>query len=489
MSTLLGIDIGTSGCKVVLVDEARRVVASATNGYPLSTPRAAWSEQNPADWWDAAWAGVRDVRSKIDGPVDAIGLTGQMHGLVLLDDAGEVIRPAILWNDQRSAPQCAAITERVGFRQLIDWTGNQVLPGFTIPKLLWVREHEPEAYARIAHVLLPKDYIRYRLTGVLGTDVSDASGTLVFDVRNRRWCTDMMRALDVPTEWWPVAAESPVVSARVSTIGADATGLSAGTPVVAGAGDNAAGAVATGVVDEGALSIALGTSGVVFAATEAYRPEADGRLHAFCHAVPDRWHLTGVTLSAAGSLQWWRDAIAPDTPFADLVAEAAGVAPGSDGLTFLPYLSGERTPHNDPDARGAFVGLSLQHKRAHMTRAVLEGVAFSLRDVLEVMNSAGVRAEEALISGGGAASELWTQIVSDVLGLRLIPSVDEGPAFGAALLAGVGAGVWADVPTACRPDNSRPGATNLRVVEPSDHVDSYSVAFAAFRNLYPTLRR
>ncbi len=350
-----------------------------------------------------------------------------------------MLRPAILWNDQRSASECAAITETVGADRLIELTGNRVLPGFTAPKLLWVRDHESEVYARIAHVLLPKDYVRYRLTGTLATDVSDASGTSVFDVQNRRWSDEMMTALDIPKAWWPEVTESPEVSAQVSAEGAKASGLVAGTPVGGGAGDQAAGAVGAGIVEPGSLSVTLGTSGVVFAATDAYRADAEGRLHAFCHAVPGRWHLMGVTLAAAGSLQWWRDAVAADTDFATLLDEAADAPPGAERLLFLPYLSGERTPHADPDARGVFFGLSLLHRRAHLTRAVLEGVAFSLRDLLGLMAEAGLHGREARIAGGGARSPLWRQIVADVLDLPLAPSTTEGAAYGAALLAGVGA--------------------------------------------------
>lgn len=485
MSYLLGIDVGTSGCKAVLVDEAGRTVATATRGYPLYSLRAAWAEQDPEDWWQATCESIRavlDAASVAPVAVASVGLTGQMHGLVLLNAAGDVLRPAILWNDQRSAAECTAITETVGLRRLLDLTGNRVLPGFTAPKLLWVRAHEPEVYARVAHVLLPKDYVRYRLTGMLTTDVSDASGTSVFDVQNRRWSAAMMDTLEIPAAWWPEVTESPTVSARVSADGAEASGLTERTPVVGGAGDQAAGAVGAGTVEDGMLSVTLGTSGVVFAATEAYRADAEGRLHAFCHAVPGRWHLMGVTLAAAGSLQWWRDAVASDTDFGALLDEAAEAPPGAERLLFLPYLSGERTPHADPDARGVFFGLSLLHRRAHLTRAVLEGVAFSLRDLLGLMADTGLQGREARIAGGGARSLLWQQIVADVLQLALTPTTTEGAAYGAALLAGVGAGVWPDVPTASRA--LRPTAD---VVEPGDTAELYTKLYERYRALYPAL--
>jgi xylulokinase len=484
MTYLLGIDVGTSGCKAVLVDDHGAVVATATRDYPLHTPRAAWAEQDPADWWRATCETIGaalDTASVHPDDVASVGLTGQMHGLVLLDTAGAVLRPAILWNDQRSAAQCAEIERSVGPEHVLEHTGNRVLPGFTAPKLLWVRAHEPEVYARVAHVLLPKDYVRYRLTGALGTDVSDASGTSVFDVRNRRWSGEMLDALDLPPTWWPDAAESPEVTAYVHADGAHATRLLEGTPVVAGAGDQAAGAVGAGIVEEGRLSVTLGTSGVVFATTDAYRADAEGRLHAFCHAVPDRWHLMGVTLAAAGSLRWWRDAVAPDATFATLLDEAADTPLGAERLLFLPYLSGERTPHADPDARGVFFGLSLRHGQAHLTRAVLEGVAFSLRDLLTLMSDLGVAGREARVAGGGAQSPLWRQILADVLDLSLTPSTTEGAAYGAALLAGVGAGVWPDVPAA-----GRTARTDGGVTHPGDAA-VYEPLYAQYRALYPAL--
>jgi xylulokinase len=406
-----------------------------------------------------------------------------MHGLVLLDSAGAVLRPAILWNDQRTAVECAEITATVGAEKVLRITGNPVLPGFTAPKLVWVRKHEPEVYARIAHILLPKDYVRFRLTGAFATDVSDAAGTSFLDVGARDWSDEMLAALEIPRAWLPEVTESPVVSAHLSAEGARATGLREGTPVVAGAGDNAGAAVGSGIVTPGLVSASLGTSGVLFAPLAEYRPEPAGRLHAFCHAVPGQWHLMGVMLSAAGSLRWFRDALAPGTPFDQLVDEAEPIAPGADGLLFLPYLSGERTPYPDPDARGAFVGLSLIHRRAHMTRAVLEGVAFGLRDSLELMKSLGLDVRTVRAQGGGARSPLWRRILADVLGAEVaVPEAEEGAALGAALLAGVGAGVWSRV------EETAPLAGRVREsIQPGPDAQRYDEIYPRYRALYPAL--
>jgi xylulokinase len=460
---LLGLDIGTTGSKAVLLDEGGAVCASATTEYPLAMPRPLWAEQSPDDWWAATVASTRRVLAEsgtAPGDLAGVGLTGQMHGLVLLDAAGAVLRPAILWNDQRTAAQCAAITAQVGAERLLELTGNPVLPGFTAPKLVWVREHEPEVYARVATVLLPKDYVRYRLTGELLGEVSDASGTALFDVGRRRWSDDMLRALQVPRGWLPEVTESLVLSSRVSAAAAGATGLRAGTPVAGGAGDQAAQAVGTGIYAEGLVSATLGTSGVVFAASDSYRVEPQGRLHAFCHAVPGQWHLMGVMLSAAGSFRWFRDALGqPEREQAAregreaydlLCAAAAAVPPGSEGLLFLPYLSGERTPYADPDARGVFFGLTLRHGKAHLTRAVLEGVSYGLRDCLELLRGLGLRPDQVRASGGGARSALWRQMLADMFETEIVTvSTTEGAAYGAALLAGVGAGLYPDVAAAC----------------------------------------
>jgi len=425
--------------------------------------------------------------------VAGIGLTGQMHGLVLLDAHGEVLRPCIMWNDQRTAPQCAAITQKVGVESVLRLTGNPVLPGFTAPKIAWVREHEPEVYARAAKVLLPKDYARYRLTGSFFSEVSDASGTSLFDVGRRGWSEEMLRALDLPRDWLPDVTESPVVSAYVSADAARQTGLLEGTPVVGGGGDQAAQAVGTGIIAEGLVSATLGTSGVVFAASDTYRVEPEGVLHAFCHAVPGMWHLMGVMLSAAGSFRWYRDALGDlerlkadetDRDAYDLLTEAAAeVPPGCEGLLFLPYLTGERTPYPDPNARGVFFGLTLRHGKAHLTRAVLEGVTYGLRDSLELIRALGLSIQQVRASGGGARSPLWRQMLADVFDTEIVTvKVTEGAAYGAALLAGVGAGVYTDVGQACETAVQVTGST-----EPGSDVSVYADYYPRYRALYPAL--
>jgi xylulokinase len=493
---LLGVDVGTTGSKALLVDADGAVRASATTEYPMYTPQPLWAEQNPADWWAATVTSIRRVLDEggvQPEQVAGLGLTGQMHGLVLLDAQGEVLRPCIMWNDQRTAPQCAAITEQVGAEQVLRLTGNPVLPGFTAPKIVWVRQHEPEVYGRVAKVLLPKDYVRYRLTGGFFSEVSDASGTSMFDVGRRQWSEEMTAALEVPRQWLPEVTESPVVSARVSADAAGETGLLEGTPVVGGGGDQAAQAVGTGIVAEGVVSATLGTSGVVFAASDTYRVEPEGRLHAFCHAVPGMWHLMGVMLSAAGSFRWYRDTLGDlerieaeksgRDPY-DVLTEAAGeVVPGCEGLLFLPYLTGERTPYPDPNARGVFFGLTLRHGKAHMTRAVLEGVSYGLLDSLELMRGLGLAIEQVRASGGGARSLLWRQILADVFGTQIVTvDVTEGAAYGAALLAGVGAGVYPSVAAA--------GESVIRVTgrtEPGPAASVYADYYPRYRALYPAL--
>jgi xylulokinase len=475
VSVAVGLDVGTSGVKAIAVSETGEVVASAEEEYPLSTPRPGWAEQDPEDWWRATERALE--RLAVDSPA-GIGLSGQMHGLVALDDADRVIRPAILWNDQRTAAECAEIEERVGLERLIELTGNRALTGFTAPKLLWMRRHEPDAYARIAHILLPKDYVRLRLCGERAIDVADASGTLLFDVAHRRWSDEVVGALELEPAWLPTALESPEVSGHTS----------AGVPVAAGAGDQAAGALGVGVVRPGPLSVVLGTSGVVFTALDAYAHDPGARVHAFCHAVPDTWHAMGVMLSAAGSLRWFRDVVSPspsDLGFGALVAEAAAWEPGAEGLTFLPYLAGERTPHADPDARGAFTGLSLRHDRGALVRAVLEGVAFGLRDSLDLVAELGAAPEVGRVSGGGARSELWLQIVASALELPLERVVvEEGAAYGAALLGGVAGGMWADPAEAAAACVKPHGS-----VEPvGAWVEPYREARERFRALYPALR-
>jgi len=502
---LLGIDTSTTATKALLMDERGAVIAVAASEYPYDTPQPGWTEQHPDLFWNGTVHGIRAVLEKagVSGAdIAAVGLTGQMHGMTLLDAHGAVIRPTILWNDQRTAAQCATITERIGARRVIKLTGNPVLTGFTAPKMLWVREHEPEQYRRVATVLLPKDYVRYKLTGEFFSDVADASGTSLFEVGKRAWSQAMLAALDIPRAWLPEVTESDVVSARVNADAAAATGLLAGTPVVAGAGDQAAGAVGMGIVRAGAVSLQLGTSGVLFAAADEYQPEAQGRLHAFCHAVPGKWHWMGVMLSAAGSFRWWRDMLADSKwPMADsdpsairhqpsavsyeqLTAIAATVPAGSEGLFFLPYLTGERTPYPDPNARGAFVGLSVRHTAAHMTRAVLEGVNYGLRDSLELMRGLGLRPTQVRASGGGLRSGLWRQMLANAFGAEIATVTStEGAAYGAALLAGVGAGVWPSVEAA--------GDATVRVTGttiPGPDAAIYERLYPHYRALYPALK-
>ena len=453
---LVGLDVGTTGVKAVAISHDGALLATAEESYPLSTPRPGWSEQNPEDWWRAAQACLARLP---EGPV---GLSGQMHGLVVLDGGGAVLRPAILWNDQRTAAECAEIEARVGLERLIELTANRALTGFTAPKLLWLRNHEPETYARIAHVLLPKDYVRLRLTGVRAIDAADASGTLLFDVAHRRWSDEVCAALEVPRDWLPEAHESTEI---------------------AGAGDQAAAALGVGIDRPGPVSVVLGTSGVVFAALPGYAPDPQARVHVFCHAVPATWHAMGVMLSAAGSFAWLRQALG--AAYGELDEDASRWPPGTEGLLFAPYLAGERTPHADPNARGAFTGLSLRHDRGALARAVLEGVAYGLRDSLELLGELGVRAEVGRASGGGARSGVWLKIVASVLDLPLeLTESEEGSAFGAALLAGVRAGVFADAAEAV----ARCVRVRARVEPDPAWVEEYARGYTRFRSLYPALR-
>jgi xylulokinase len=460
VTILVGLDVGTTGVKALAISPDGGVLGAAEEGYALSTPQPGWAEQDPDDWLRASEAAL--ARLGVDEPL--VGFSGQMHGLVCLDEAGQVLRPAILWNDQRTAVECAEIEERVGLERLIALTGNRALTGFTAPKLLWLRRHEPETYERISRIVLPKDYVRLRLTGEWAIDAADASGTLLFDVAGRRWSDEVLAALELPPEWLPPVSESTEV---------------------AGAGDQQAAAVGVGVVEPGVVSVVLGTSGVVLASLPAYAHDALARVHAFCHAAPETWEAMGVMLNAAGSLRWFRDAFAPGVGFDELVAEAAS-ASGADDVTFLPYLQGERTPHADPDARGAFVGLSLQHDRGALVRAVLEGVAFGLRDSLELLRELGVSPTHGRASGGGARSRLWLGIVASVLGLPLeLTAVDEGSAYGAALLAGVRGGVFANVPEAVAACVS----VRERIDPDASKAAAYDERYARFRALYPALRR
>jgi len=489
MNYFMGIDVSTTGSKALLIDEIGRVVAAASSPHTLSTPRPLWSEQDPAEWWTASVKSIRTVLQQSGIPAEGvatIGLTGQMHGLVLLDENGRVLRPAILWNDQRTQAQCDEIHRRIGREKFIQITGNVALTGFTAPKILWVAEHEPEIYAQARHILLPKDTIRLRLTGEYAMDKADGAGTVLFDLRRRDWSAEILQALDIPAKWMPATFEGPEITGTVSPEAATQTGLKSGTPVVAGGGDQAAQAVGVGAVEAGIIGLTVGTSGVIFAATPAPLIEPQGRLHAFCHAVPGMWHFMGVMLSAAGSLQWYRDTLAPDMSFDALLEEAESVPAGSEGLFFLPYLSGERTPHPDPQARGAFIGLTVRHGRGHMTRAVLEGVAYGLKDSFTLIQNAGLeRIVQVRASGGGTRGELWRKILAAVLESDLVMvNTAEGAAFGAALLAGTGAGVWLDVPSACRKTIQITGQTVPNAME----LDIYRQGYAVYRDLYPTLR-
>jgi xylulokinase len=471
VTQLVGLDVGTTGVKALALSPDGDVLARAEESYGLSTPHPGWAEQDPEDWWRAAERAL----AALGGEPAAIGLSGQMHGLVVLDDRDRVLRPAILWNDQRTEAECVEIEERVGLARLIQLTGNRALTGFTAPKLLWLRRHEPTTYAQVAHVLLPKDYVRLRLTGEHAIDVADASGTLLFDVARRRWSQEMLEALELDPDWLPRALESPEVSGQTV----------AGIPVAAGAGDQAAAALGVGVDRPGPVSVVLGTSGVVFAALPAFAADPQARVHAFCHAVPGGWHAMGVMLSAAGSLRWLRDVLGPPGGYDELTAAAEEWPAGTEGLTFLPYLSGERTPHADPHARAAFAGLTLRHDRGALVRAVLEGVAYGLRDSLELLRELGVDPRDGRVSGGGARSELWLRILASVLGLPIRrTTTDEGSAYGAALLGGVAAGVFRDVHEAV--------ATCVRLLDPVDPdpqwVDAYEHGYRRFQLLYPALR-
>lgn len=498
MEYLIGLDVGTSGAKAILIDAAGEVLAASVNEHPLQTPHPLWSEQNPEDWWRAACQSIHGVLVQSGLPssqIVAVGLTGQMHGLVLLDADRRVLRPAILWNDQRTGRQCQQINDQIGFEKLLSLTGNPVLPGFTAPKIAWVREHEPEIYGQVRHFLLPKDYLRFRLTGELITDVSDASGTSLFDVKNRTWSTEMFSALNIPLSWAPTCLESIEISGRLHADAAAATGLAQNTPVVAGGGDQAAQAVGTGLYQEGLVSVTLGTSGVVFAPTDRPMIEPQGRLHAFCHAIPEKWHVMGVMLAAGGSLRWYRDTLCRAEkeeaakknidPYELITADAAQAPVGSDGLFFLPYLSGERTPHPDPDARGAFIGLTVRHKKSHLSRAVLEGISFGLADSFTLTREQGISTDQVRVTGGGAKSPFWRQMLTDILKVKIeTVTSTEGAAYGAALLAGVGAGVFPSVEDACR-QTIRPQTT----AAPDDaNVAQYEKHYSVYRTLYRALK-
>ncbi len=489
MRYAVGIDVSTTSVKAVLIDETGVIRGVATEAHGLSTPQPLWSEQDPADWWDGVCGTLQTLVSESGvgrESILSVGLTGQMHGLVLLDKEGQVLRPAMLWNDQRTGAECDQIRDRIGRDRLLAMTGNDAVTGLTLPKLLWVAKHEPDVYARVAKVLLPKDYVRYRLTGEYATDKAGAAGTLMVDLSTRDWSSQILDAFSIPRTWLPETFEGPVPTGAVSEEGARATGLAPGTPVVAGAGDQAAQAVGVGAVLPRDVAVTIGTSGVVFCSTDRPRVDPEGRLQAFCHAIPDQWHLMGVMLSAAGSLRWLRDVIASDVEFGALADASADVPPGASGLLFLPYLSGERMPYADPLMRGGFVGLTTRHTRAHLTRAVLEGVCFGLRDGLELLGGlCSSPIEEVRVSGGGAKSPVWRQILADVLGVRVVRvTSEEGAAHGAALLAGVGGGLWNSIEEACRVGVSMDG-----IVTPiEENVACYDRLYEVYRDAYPSCR-
>jgi xylulokinase len=493
MKKLLGIDVGTGGTRAVLLDDTGRVVSVADAEHAaMSSPRVGWAEQDPRDWWRAACSAIKACLAKAKvqpADITGIGVTGQMHGLVLLDSQNEVLRPALIWCDQRTEEQCRAITQRVGAKRLIGLVANPALTGFTLPKIWWVREHEPAIWVRARKILLPKDYARFRLTGTFATDVADASGTLLFDVANRRWSSSMLELAGVPEQLMPKVFESAEITSHVSKQGAAATGLREGAPVVAGAGDQAAGAVGMGIVEAGDVSATIGTSGVVFAATSAPFLDPQGRIHTFCHAVPGRWHVMGVTQGAGLSLRWFRDQFCTTnsgvTSYDELMKEAEKAPPGAEGLLWTPYLMGERTPHLDPQARGALVGLTAQHTRAHVIRAILEGVAFSLRDTLTIFRELNVPVKSIRLGGGGARSALWQQIQADVYDVSVeLIAAEEGGAYGAGLLAGVGTGVWPSVQEACKT------AVHVakRITPITKNAELMRHRYAEYRKIYPALR-
>ena len=485
----LGIDIGTGGTRALLVDTGGQVRYSFVAPHQdMQMPRPLWAEQHPDDWWRAAQIAVLGVleQARIDGSaVQGIGLSGQMHGLVMLNAGNEVIRPALIWCDQRSQRQVDFINSSVGADRVLNWIANPVLTGFTLPKLLWVRDNEPQSFEAIRQILLPKDYVRFKLTGEFATDVSDASGTALFDVVNRNWSAEMVRALALDKTILPRACESSTITGKVSETAAKLTGLAPGTPVVAGAGDQAASAIGNGIVQTGEMSCTVGTSGVVFAYLEKPSYDPGGRVHTFCHAIPNAWHVMGVTQGAGLSLQWFRNRFEPDAEYDDLTAEAALSPPGAHGLFWLPYLMGERTPHLDANARAAWVGLTAKHQRADMVRSILEGVCYSLKDGLEIIASLGARPALVRLSGGGARSPLWHQLFADIFDSRVVTlETQEGSAYGAALLAMMGTGEYGSAVELCRT-----AIKEVSVKEPqTEEVEFYKRRYRGFRALYPALK-
>jgi xylulokinase len=494
---VFGIDVGTGGTRAVIIDEGGHVVASATEEHtPFASPQIGWAEQNPEDWWRAAGIAVRKALTQASlrkDQISCVGFSGQMHGAVVLDSAGKVVRPALIWCDLRTEKQCQELNQRIGSARLIQLTCNPALANFTLTKLLWVRENEPENWGRIRSVMLPKDYIRFRMTGERAIDMADASGTLMLDVAHRRWSSEVLQAVEIDSSILPALHESPQVCGKISSAGAAATGLAEGTPVVAGAGDQAAGAVGMGIVRPGSVSATIGTSGVVFAATDSPALDPQGRLHTFCHAVPGLWHVMGVTQSAGFSLRWFRDRFLrgqtnpaePSDSYDQLCTEAAGAPAGSDGLLWAPYLMGERTPYLDSNARAALLGLTASHTRAHVVRAILEGVAFSLQDTFTIFRDMKLPVNSIRLGGGGARSQLWRQIQADVYGQEVERvEAEEGAAYGAAILAGVGAQIWPSVEAAC----DAVIKVRDRVLPDPTSASAMSASYARYRRVYPALK-
>ncbi len=498
MAYLLGIDIGTSGTKTVLFDEAGSTVASALEEYPLYQPNIGWAEQDPEDWWQATVGGIRRVLAKSGikaSDISGIGLSGQMHGLVLLDADNKVLRRSIIWCDQRTTAECEQITSIIGAERLIEITANPALVGFTASKIMWVKNNEPALFEKARKILLPKDYVRFRLTGEFATEVSDASGMQLMDIPGRCWSKEVLSKLGIDTSMVAEIYESQEVSGRITSAAASLTGLAEGTPVVGGGGDQAAGAVGNGIVRPGVVSSTIGTSGVVFAYLDKISIDPKGRVQTFCHAVPNTWHVMGVTQAAGFSLKWFRDNLCKDEmataelmdvdPYVLMDQEAEKVRPGSNGLIYLPYLIGERTPHLDADAKGVFFGLSTIHKKRDMIRAVMEGVVYSLRDCLEIINGMGVNVNEVRASGGGGKSPLWKQMQADIFGAPITTiNSSEGPALGVALLAGVGTGVYRDVAQACD------AAIKVKKVQQPDMelYSKYSKFYGLYGQLYRSLK-
>lgn len=488
--SLLGIDIGTTGAKVILLEENGSISANVTEEYETSTPGPLWSEQQPADWWDAGCAGVKralDASGTNNSQIKGVGVSGQMVGLVLLDRDGNALRPCIMWNDQRSVDEAEDLTAQIGLETILAETSNPLFASFVAPKLEWVRRHEPEVYAQVRHVLLPKDYITYMLTGNVATEVSDASGTCLLNMERRAWSDVMVSALDMPREWLPPCVESDEVVGEVSSEAAAATGLLQGTPVVGGAGDQPAQSLGCGIVEPGLCSVTVGTSGVVFAQADRHIRHPDGLLHAFCHSVRHQWYVMGVMLSAGGSFQWLRDTLSAhgQISFDQLTGLADHVSTGSDGLIFLPYLSGERMPYDDPLARGGWIGLTQRHSLSHLVRAVMEGITFGLYDLLQIIRSLGMEIQRIYASGGASESRLWRQMLADVFDAQIVTTnATQGAAFGAAMLAGIGAGVFKNAAEAAAATIVVTGSTDPN---PQSH-KVYERAFEMYRSLYPQLK-